>query len=489
MPLLDSGLMRGRYCIALFLLWIPPSLIATSWDDISRLNRETVQEIVRVKTETDVLAALNRATYRNPVVISGTRHSQGGQVVYPGAIVLDMSGYNEIVSLSPASKTIVVQSGVTWAQIQQAINPHSLAIKVMQSSNIFSVGGSLGANVHGRDPNYGTIIETVKRIRIALASGEVVYASREEIPDLFHAAIGGYGLLGVILEVEIELTDNLLVIKSTTQTDYADYVSALLSRLDDLALHYGRCSIVRDESFLRECYSIDFHTAADVPVNLALNNETSIWLNSRIFNYSRHSDQGKRLRWWLQKTMVDVPGKTRLSTRNNAMRPPIAFLEYAARDDTDILQEYFLPIARMAEFMDGLRETLRASDVNLLSMTLRYLPKSDGAVLNYANSDMIAIVLYVNIETSQAGIAKAGIWTRKLVDLAIANNGTYYLTYQRFPSVEQFTTAYPSWQSFRDLKCRYDPQGMLMSRFYQAYFAAQDAPSASISNGRVLVCP
>lgn len=50
---------------------------------------------------------------------------------------------------------IRVQSGATWAQIQDYINPYGLSIRVMQSSNIFTIGGSLSSNVHGRDLRHG----------------------------------------------------------------------------------------------------------------------------------------------------------------------------------------------------------------------------------------------------------------------------------------------------------------------------------------------
>lgn len=113
------------------------SASALPWDDISRLNQDDVQTVVRIKSDADVIEALSLKKSHDHIVVSGTRHSQGGHIVYPGAIVLDMSGYNQVISLSASNKTIVVQSGTTWAQIQQAANPHGLSIKVMQSSNIF----------------------------------------------------------------------------------------------------------------------------------------------------------------------------------------------------------------------------------------------------------------------------------------------------------------------------------------------------------------
>ena len=428
-----------------------------------------------------MLAALESARERGlVVVISGSRHSQGGHIVYPGALLLDMSGFNQVISLSPENRTITVQSGVTWSQIQQAINPHGLAIKVMQSSNIFTVGGSLGANVHGRDPRHGPLIETVRRLKIALPGGEVVVVSRQDKADLFQAVIGGYGLLGIILEAEIELTENLELIKSTVRTDYADYAAALTGNLDRLSLHFGRCSFIKDETFLRECYSINFHAADSTPVSPPLKKERRILFNSLFFNFSRNSSIGKKIRWSLQKKLNDVPGEALRMSRNNAMRPAIAFLEYQGQRDTDILQEYFVPLSRFTSFMDGLRQELINSDVNLLSITLRYLGKNDESILNYASREMIAIVLYINIGTDAESIEGARAWTRRLVALALENDGNYYLTYQRFPTLEQFRAAYPGWWVFNRIKCKYDPQRILMSKFYAEYFlSANDDPASA----------
>ena len=162
------------------------------------------------------------------------------------------------------------------------------------------------------------------------------------------------------------------------------------------------------------------------------------------------------------------------------MRPPIEFLKYEGLNDTDILQEYFVPAAHFSAFMDELRRELLHNDVNLLSVTLRYLLKNDESILSYATDDMIAIVLYVNIEINDASIKHAGNWTRKLVNMAIDHKGTYYLTYQRYPTLEQFQTAYPDWYVFNRIKCEYDPNLVLRSKFYDAYlYAALNKPVES----------
>src|SRR5207249_5980629 len=112
------------------------------------------------------------------------------------------------LSLDVPGKRITVQSGITWEKIQDTVNSSGLAVKAMQSDNNFTVGGSLSANAHGRDLEFSTDRKSVVGFRIMLADGSVVHSSRTENAELFRLAIGGYGMFGIILEVDLELAEN-----------------------------------------------------------------------------------------------------------------------------------------------------------------------------------------------------------------------------------------------------------------------------------------
>jgi len=445
---------------------------AEIWSDISRLNPEVVSGIITIRSQQDVETALKNLPENTKITISGTRHSQGGHIVYPNGIVLDMTNYNKIVSISPKNKLVSVQSGATWSIVQKEANKHGLAVKVMQSSNIFSVGGSLSANVHGRDPRFGPLIETVRSIKVALANGDVVTASRSINSDLFFSAIGGYGLLGVILEAEIELTENMRLEKETNKVTVNEYAIELRNNTNELSLHYGRCSFVPGKTFLTECYSTNLMASESTHTISDLKPERNIKRDALVFGASRKSDLGKAARWKLQKELLDKPGKKTVVDRNPAMQPAVSFLAYNSPRDTDILQEYFVPVETFPLFFKELKQELEKYEVNLLSITLRYLKENQESYLTYATDNMIAVVLYVNIELTDQSIQSTREWTRKIVDLSLKNRGTYYLTYQRFPALAQFETAYPRWKEFMEVKCKYDPNEVFFNKFYEHYLKA-----------------
>ncbi len=442
-------------------------------DDVSRLNQTRVSEILRPRSEEELKQALDRARQLGrKVSIAGKTHSQGGHAFYHDAVHLDMTAFNKVIELRRLEKTIRVQSGATWKQVQDHVNSHGLAVAVMQSSNIFTVGGSLSANAHGRDPRYGPVIETVRSFRLLKADGEVVNVSRSENAELFSLAIGGFGLFGVILDVELELTENSVYEKQTVAINYREYPAYFESHVKnrpDVGIHFGRLSIDPD-SRLSDGYAVSYTETGERPESVfQLAKEHHISRDKFVFGLSRTQEWGKGLRWRSQQNWVDVPGEAEIIARNNVMRPPIQFLDYDSADDTDILQEYFVPPAGFVEFIDKLRRIVEDEEINLLSVTLRFVPANEEAFLNYARSDCLAVVLYINQQRSADGIQKALRWTQKLVDAAHQCDGTYYLVYQRYPSPAQLRMIYPQIDQFLERKRHYDQNELFMNRFYEHY--------------------
>src|SRR5438132_2499598 len=112
------------------------------------------------------------------------------------------------VSYTDSDQTVTDCPEATWRQIQTTLSQHGRAVRVMQDSNIFSVGGSLSVNAHGKDPRYGSLIESVNSLKLVTADGREIQCERTQQQDLFSAVIGGYGTLGIITEVNLKTTAN-----------------------------------------------------------------------------------------------------------------------------------------------------------------------------------------------------------------------------------------------------------------------------------------
>jgi decaprenylphospho-beta-D-ribofuranose 2-oxidase len=434
---------------------------------------ETVREVEPLRS------VLREAKQRRlKVSVAGSRHSQGGHTYTAGGVVLDMRGFNRVRAVDPAAMTVTVESGATWDEVQRAIAPRGLAIKVMQSSNIFTVGGTLSANAHGRDIDVTQVVEVVESFRLLLADGTVVSVSRDENPELFSLVIGGYGLYGVILDATLRVTRDELYDQQAVSMDYREFPGYFARRIQpdrEVALMLARPSIDPDPaSFLRELVVVTWrHAGGGPPAAFALTEESHVWRDRFFFGLSRRFGWAKSLRWTLQKGVELGAGRARRVSRNNAMRPPLApleLLDYRSPHDTDIIQEYYVPVESFVPFMDRFREILVADHANVLSSTVRYVTANSTPALAYApQHDAFAIIQMSNVGLSAEEQARAQAVTRRLVDAALDHGGTYYLTYQLYPTPDQFHRAYPSARHAFERKRFYDPEETFSNQFYEKY--------------------
>ena len=133
---------------------------SVNFHDVSRLETVRVARVIRVRNADEIRRAINEACANHlKVSIAGARHSQGGQSYVTNGVILDMTSYYRVLHVNPSTRIMTVESGATWDHVQAAANQINLAVEVMQSSNIFTIGGSLSVNAHGRDPHYGSIVD------------------------------------------------------------------------------------------------------------------------------------------------------------------------------------------------------------------------------------------------------------------------------------------------------------------------------------------
>ncbi|MFC3210180.1 FAD-binding oxidoreductase [Planomicrobium okeanokoites] len=417
---------------------------------------------------------LDANSEEDPIAIAGMQHSQGGHTEYPDGILLDMKPYNKILAFDAEEKTITVQSGATWRDIQDYINPYGLALKVSQSQNIFTIGGSLSVNAHGLDIRHGSLIDTVESLRLLDANGEILTLSPEQNTELFQAVVGGYGLFGIILDVTLRLTDDEMYEIHSEQLqydDYSDYFNENVIADDSVKMHLARISLSPD-SYLKEMYVINYQAMEPKGVPMdpqKLREETLIAVPKFFLGLARLNEQGKRTFWNTQKTYsASIDGK--VISRNNVMRSDSEFMEYSHPENTEVLQEYFVPVKNFEAYIDDLRETLiDEEDFNLLNITIRYVEKNEKAVLSYAKEDMFSLVLLINQGTDAKSIEDTGRVVRNMIDVTLDYGGSYYLPYFGYPTKEQMAEAYPRTREFFDLKEEYDPSGRFMNIFYEEY--------------------
>lgn len=451
-------------------------------DDWSGLSCTPIYGLVRVTREKDVLCALALARARNlPITAAGQRHSMGGQAFSRGGVILDMRPLNQ-VWVDSTQGVVKAQAGATWADMLRALDPLGLAIRSMQSYDVFTLGGSLSVNGHGISRDFGAIAQTVRELRVLLANGTIVTASSTENADLFCHVLGGYGLFGIVLDATLSLTRNSLyrVELSRLRTkEFPEYCRRHLGDSTAIPLVYGRFSVAPGNGYMDDLVMHEFHTTREdgktslPPMNASVNDALIRFL----LNISKTGPVGRWLRWRAERIAgcrVDhgraLPGMSGdcFVTRNTACDDSPVYLTDRL-DDANLLQEYFVPADYVPAFMDGLREIVRLNKMNLINVTLRLVPSDSITALSYAPHEMIALVLYCSEPRQAAPRAQLREATRRLIDLSIAGGGTFYLPYRLDYDILQLRAAYPTIDDFFSAKRRYDPEERFTNHFYETF--------------------
>jgi D-lactate dehydrogenase (cytochrome) len=251
---------------------------------------ESVAEIA------EILARANRE--RVPVTVSGAgTGTVGGRVPF-GGIVLATDKLNHIKQIVQEDQGgfAVVEPGVVLADLQRAVNQEGLLYPPDPTERGCFVGGNVATNASGaRTFKYGSTRNYIRRLKVVLASGEVLDLRRGDVRadahgrlrlsgsievalphyrmpatrknatgyfvapqmDAVDLFIGSEGTLGVIAEVEVKLLPKpagLLsgVVFFADEADVLALVHEVRANVDARAVEFFD---VESLKFLREKYS------------------------------------------------------------------------------------------------------------------------------------------------------------------------------------------------------------------------------------------
>ena len=136
----------------------------------------------------------------------GGGNSYGDAAILQGGVTLDCTAAARILIWEPATGVATVEPGVTIADLWRRVLPDGWRPPVVPGRGVVTVAGAAAANIHGKNNwRAGAFGDHILSFELALPSGERLTCSRDSHPDLFPAAIGGMGLLGVFTRLTLRM--------------------------------------------------------------------------------------------------------------------------------------------------------------------------------------------------------------------------------------------------------------------------------------------
>jgi FAD/FMN-containing dehydrogenase len=445
----------------------------------SQLNATNVARVVPVETSDAIIAAIRAARHdRLGVSIAGGRHAMGGQQFGTDTVNLDMRPFHAIRALDSAKGIARVDSGIEWPQLIEGLHSRSKAWGIRQKqtgADRLTIGGAIAANVHGRGLTMPPFVNDIEEFTLIDANGEPHRCSRTENHELFSLVAGGYGLFGVVTEVSLRLSKRRKV-KRVVEIRGIDGLMDAVQKKIAAGFLYGDFQFSTDEkspNFMRQgvfsCYQpvADSAKVTEAAVELTEQQWAQLFAlghfdKARAYDlYTQHYMSTNGQVYWSDTHQLGV-------YIDNYHRAIDARTHV---EGSEMITELYVPRTRLADFMEEARADFLRNKTNIFYGTIRLIERDDESFLRWAREPWACVVFNLHIDHTPEGFASAQEAFRRLIDLAIARDGSYYLTYHRWARRDQVERCYPQMPQFLKLKKQYDRQERFQSDWYRHYRA------------------
>jgi FAD/FMN-containing dehydrogenase len=161
--------------------------------------------IARCADAGDVASAVRFAAEHGlPLAVRGGGHNVAGTAVVDDGLVIDLSAMRG-VRIDASGRTVHVQGGATWADVDRVTAPLGLAAPGGVVSETGVAGLALSGGVSHQRRRDGMTVDNLVSAEVVLADGSIVRASAGEHADLHWALRGGGGNFGVVTSFELRL--------------------------------------------------------------------------------------------------------------------------------------------------------------------------------------------------------------------------------------------------------------------------------------------
>jgi FAD/FMN-containing dehydrogenase len=416
--------------------------------------------------------------------VCGGRHAMGGQQFGTDTWLVDLRQHRSCHRYDQERGLITVDAGIQWPDLidgylsRQQPGQAAWGIRQKQTgADRLTLGGALAANVHGRGLRLPPIVADVEAFTLVDPAGDVRRCSRTENTNLFRLAIGGYGLFGLIADVTLRLgprtkversveiltLDEMLRVPAERDTRdwlFGDFQYAIDEKSPDF-LHRGVFSAYRriadDTSMPVEQKQL---RAADWERLLHLAHTDRARVFTEYANYYR-STHGQR--YWSDTHQLS----TYLDDYHAALDRRLG----CAHKATEMITEIYVPRTELKRFMGLAAELLRKAAMPVIYGTIRLIERDEESFLAWAREPWACVIFNLHVNHTPPGLALAEATFRGLIDLAIAQGGSYFLTYHRWATRAQVEACHPRFREFLRLKHQHDPDERFTSDWYRHHSA------------------
>lgn len=208
--------------------------------------------VVQARDEDEVVRAVREA--RGGVRVAGAGHSFT-PIVETSGTLLDLSAMRGVVAADAGRRRVTALPATLISDFYEPLWEAGLALRNQGDIDTQQIAGAVATATHGSGIGNPSLAGFVRRVRLVTGSGEIREIGEDE-PDLLRAAQVSVGMLGVVTELELEVTEAYRLKQQVVVWPWEE----VLERWDELVRdhrHFGFFWLPTEES--GALYNLDAH--------------------------------------------------------------------------------------------------------------------------------------------------------------------------------------------------------------------------------------
>jgi glycolate oxidase len=321
-----------------------------------------------------ILKLANKGKFAVTARGAGTSLS-GLSVPERGGVVLDLGRMNKIIKISIEDRLAVVQPGVVYAALEEALAPRGFFFPPDPASGIVStLGGNVACNAGGiKGAKYGTTKDYVMALEVVLPDGRVMHTGSHCMKsvsgyDLTKLFVGSEGTLGVITEIALKINPRPPLTLTTMATfDDLEDAGRAVAEIMYSGIVPSALEIVDQQTLIALNQNTDLNLPEVEAILVAetdgyTENETEFQL-AKVMDVFRKNKASSIKRassaeeaealWTARKTAYGVMSRVNTNLFVEDLSVPISKMPNILRTVADIAQKYDLKIPTVGHAGDG----------------------------------------------------------------------------------------------------------------------------------------
>ena len=300
-----------------------------------------------------------------------------------GSKSVNMKNFNKIINFDKERLTIELETGVTLGKLYNFLLANDCYISIQPGYPLISIGGCIGANVHGKNPYkdglFENIVEEMKLLD--LKKNKILILNRKKNTTLFNLTLGGIGLTGIVLSVKLKVKkiESFYIQKNAFQVKSFFHAIELLNKIkDDYEMFYVWIDLTTNNleksdgllftgDFIEEKKEknlITFKNQRNNDFKFNFYNKFSIKLINKVFKVKENN-----------KKVIDLSSFLFPAVNNN-----IYFMLFGKSGLVE--QQFIIPFVNIDKFLKNLQLLLKKENPLIVLATIK-LFKGNQKYLNF----------------------------------------------------------------------------------------------------------